>query len=287
MRGIRVFVGVVCAVVFMSGPVYAEPGGEAFVSTLKGMMADLKPTSRANSAAMRKAYAPRARTDMIRNRAGLKRALDTEEIATLPADPAALNITVRTKGYSPIAEKDLAHQEWYIAARPATLGLLMHVAAQVTSSPIEVTSLVRHLDYQRKLQRTNRNARTSVPTHAMGHAFDIALVNTPLKTAYEIRDVLRRMRRNGDLIFIGEIRQLVFHVVPTPARHDYYAALYEAYTLAPMRAADIPEMAAPAPRPVPAPPVMTAMTAGPRTDDPVLLVGMAVLLSGLLIRLRI
>jgi hypothetical protein len=60
----------------------------------------------------------------------------------------------------------------------------------------------------------------------MGLAFDIALVNTPLETVYEIRDVLRAMRDAGDLLFIGERRQLVFHVVPHPARLGHFHDVY-------------------------------------------------------------
>ena len=38
------------------------------------------------------------------------------------------------------------------------------------------------------LRSTNPNAITSVPMHTMGLAVDIALVNTPLATIYEIRE---------------------------------------------------------------------------------------------------
>jgi len=85
---------------------------------------------------------------------------------------------------------------------------------------------VRHGEYQESLRTTNANANTSVPMHTMGLAVDIALVNTPLKTAYEVRDVLRRMQRNGDILFIGERRQLVFHVVPHPSRLGYFTDVY-------------------------------------------------------------
>jgi hypothetical protein len=60
----------------------------------------------------------------------------------------------------------------------------------------------------------------------MGLAFDIALINTTLETVYEIRDVLRDMRDAGDLLFIGERRQLVFHVVPHPSRLGYFTDVY-------------------------------------------------------------
>jgi hypothetical protein len=104
--------------------------------------------------------------------------------------------------------------------------MLVEIASQVKSGPIEITSLVRHGEYQQSLRTTNANATTSVPMHTMGLAVDIALVNTPLKTAYEVRDVLRRMQRRGDVLFIGERRQLVFHVVPHPSRLGHFTDVY-------------------------------------------------------------
>jgi hypothetical protein len=113
---------------------------------------------------------------------------------------------------------------------------------------------VRHLDYQRALGQTNGNARTDVPTHAMGLAFDIALVNTPLDRVYEIRDVLRGMRDAGLLYFIGESRQLVFHVVPRQIWVGYYDAVQWALSVAPPAAAPpAPDIAAIMRRPIPAP----------------------------------
>jgi hypothetical protein len=62
--------------------------------------------------------------------------------------------------------------------------------------------------------------------HTMGLAFDIALVNTPLETVYEIRDVLQRMRDAREILFIGERKQLVFHVVPHPSRLGHFTHVY-------------------------------------------------------------
>jgi hypothetical protein len=63
--------------------------------------------------------------------------------------------------------------------------------------------------------------------HTMGLAFDIALINTPLETVYEIRDVLSAMQKAGDILVIGERKQLVFHVVPHPSRLGHFATVYE------------------------------------------------------------
>lgn len=231
--GLAVAVSLVCL------PALARPAGAdntAFVDALQSMMAELRPHSRRDAQLIRAEYRS---FETFRHRVDLEVAMMHDELAMLPEHTAPLNIILRLDGASPIAEKDLAHQEKYLGARPGALGLLMEIAAQVKSGPIEVTSLVRHLDYQRDLAGTNGNARTDVPTHAMGIAFDIALVNTPLSTAYELRDVLSYMRDAGRLYFIGESQQLVFHVVPTRAWLSYYEALHLASTTAP--AAPMPE----------------------------------------------
>ena len=147
-------------------------------------------------------------------------------LARLPDDPMRFNLSPRVSGLSPIGEKDLLNQSSYVAARPATIGALLTVASRVESGPIEITSLVRHSEYQDALRKTNANATTNVPMHTMGLAFDIAVVNTPLTRVYEIRDVLREMRDAGEILFIGERQQLVFHVVPHPSRLGYFTDVY-------------------------------------------------------------
>lgn len=207
---------------------------DEFVEMLQSMMAELRPQSQRDARAIKAAYRPLAGDTTFVNRGDLEAALELDELALIPEHTEPLNILLRLDGAHPIAEKDLQNQALYLGARPAALGLLYQIAARVASGPIEITSLVRHLKYQRALGATNGNARTDVPTHAMGMAFDIALVNTPLDRVYEIRDVLRAMRNAGSLYFIGESRQLVFHVVPSPGWIGYYEAIHWAKRFAPV-----------------------------------------------------
>jgi hypothetical protein len=128
----------------------------------------------------------------------------------------------------------------------------------VPSADLDVTSLVRHRDYQKSLARRNANARASVPTHTMGLAFDVSILNVPLSVAREIRDVLTRMSKDGDLFYIAERQQLVFHVVPAPKRRVFYAAVFETLTNVPRT--ELPEPPWPVPGSVPVP--MAPATAG-------------------------
>ena len=216
--------------VLVSAPGVAAAGqtkGGRFIRALDRIMVELGPQSARASKQIREAY--RAHLDLLvlDEYADLEVALRNGGLARLPHDPLRFNVTPRLEGPSPIGEKDLDRQVSYIAARSATIGALLEIASRVKSGPVEVTSLVRHTEYQGSLRSTNPNATTAVPMHTMGLAFDIALVNTPLETVKEIRDVLIGMRDAGEILFIGERRQLVFHVVPHPSRlghlHQVYA----------------------------------------------------------------
>jgi Family of unknown function (DUF5715) len=198
----------------------------AFLSAVNGMLADLAPTSLRSAIAIRETYRPFLDLLALNDFGQIQEGLDTGGLVPLPSDPEHLNVRVRLEGISPIGEMDMARQASYVSARPATIGCLLDVASRVKSGPIEVTSLVRHLGYQHQLRTMNANATDDVPTHALGMAFDIALVNTPLKTVLEIRDVLQQMAAAGDILAIAERHQLVFHVVPQPSRLGWYTEVY-------------------------------------------------------------
>jgi len=212
-----------------------------FIRAIDRMMVELAPQSSRASQSIKRAYRAHLSFLVLDQYDALADALNTGGLVPLPDDPR-FNVKPRVDGLFPIGEKDLDNQESYISARPATIGALLDVASRVKSGPIEVTSLVRHSEYQGALRKTNGNAVTSIPMHTMGLAFDIALVNTPLSRVYEIRDVLERMQADGDILFIGERQQLVFHVVPNPSRLGYFTDVYARALTAPM---DVPLEATP------------------------------------------
>ena len=222
-----VFVAVSLLVSVPASAVAQTTSQATFVRKLDRMMVELAPQNRRASHAIRDAYKKHLDLLVLDRYADLEGALFTGGLAPLPLDPR-FNLAPRLEGPFPIGEKDLSRQVSYVAARPATIGALLDIAARVKSGPVEVTSLVRHTEYQGALRSTNANATTSVPMHTMGLAFDIALVNTPIETVYEIRDVLLRMRNAGEILFIGERRQLVFHVVPHPSRLGHFTHVYTA-----------------------------------------------------------
>lgn len=233
---------------------------------LSRLMQSLAHESARGALEIRDSYDDHLELLFLKEYEAIEGALATGGLVPLPVDPR-FNLLPRLEGPHPIGEKDLDNQESYIAARPFTVGCLLEIASRVKSGPIEITSLVRHGEYQDALLRTNANARTEVPTHTMGLAVDIALINSPMETVTEIRDVLREMRDAGDLLFIGERNQLVFHVVPHPSRLGYFMDRYnEAVNASAIEKALIVPLAPRPPREAPpAPPGRR-----PRTVDLVL-----------------
>lgn len=197
-----------------------------FLAVVDEMISSWTARSVHAGAAIRDEYRPFIPLLALGHFDDIESGLATGGLVPLPQDVERFNVVIRRDGASPIGEKDLAHQDSYVSARPATIGCLLDVASRVKSGPIEVTSLVRHLDYQNELRATNLNATTDVPTHTLGVAFDIAIVNTPLATVRELQDVLRRMSEAGDILVVAEREQLVFHVVPQPSKLGWYTDVY-------------------------------------------------------------
>jgi hypothetical protein len=233
------------------------PEQERFMRALDFMMIAMGPESARDSKLIKDGYREHLDLLVLQKYDELAQALDNGGLAPLPDEPLRFNFSPRLSGAAPIGEKDLDNQASYIAARPATLGALMTLASRVKSGPIEVTSLVRHTEYQDALRESNGNANTSVPMHTTGLAFDVALLNTPLSRAYEIRDALRAMRDAGEILFIGERQQLVFHVVPHPSRLGYFTDVYTRAVTAAWAASGVPVAIPPVPPlPLPAPPTV-------------------------------
>jgi hypothetical protein len=208
-------------------PARAQRSSEAgYLTVVNNMLTKLAPASTQSALAIRESYRPFLDLLALNNFDQIEAGLANGGLVPLPADPERFNVRIRLEGVSPIGEMDMTRQASYVSARPATIGCLLDVASRVKSGPIEVTSLVRHLGYQQQLRMTNFNATDDVPTHALGMAFDIAMVNTPLKTVREISNVLQRMSAAGDILVIAERHQLVFHVVPQPSRLGWYTEVY-------------------------------------------------------------
>ena len=212
---------------------------------------ELRAQSRSDALTIKEVYRPLMDSTMFADEVELRRA--TEEGELVPLSSVELPaLQPRLWGHSPIAERDLENQALYVALRPAALGMLAEITSRVNHGPVEVTSAVRSEAYQRALSRGNSNANTDVPTHVMGYAVDIGLKYSTAETAKDLRRVLDEMRDAGDIYFIAERNQAVFHVVPVPERFAHFETIY-AQTLALQLLPPSEEEAAWEPSPVPEP----------------------------------
>jgi hypothetical protein len=160
-------------------PARAQRSSEAnYLTSVNTMLGRLAPASKESALAIRDSYRPFLDLLALDDFHQIEAGLANGGLVPLPNDPERFNVRVRLDGLSPIGEMDMSRQASYVSARAATIGCLLDVASRVKSGPIEVTSLVRHLGYQQQLRATNHNATDDVPTHALGMAFDIAMVNT-------------------------------------------------------------------------------------------------------------
>lgn len=201
------------------------PAGQAHVARLRALMRDLRSESAVHATAVQETYEPAVAESLIADRDALRAALDAGEIVAIPEGAEAYRVALRRSGPHQIAELDPASQPLYVAARPEVVGMLLDIGSRLESGTLDVTSLVRHAEYQRALALHNPNARTGVPTHAMGLAVDISVLHLTRAQAGALRDVLRDMAAEGTLHFVAEQRQLVFHVVPAAAAREAYREL--------------------------------------------------------------
>jgi hypothetical protein len=126
-----------------------------YLSIVDNLLSDTGPRSMHAAIDIRETYRPYVDLLALKDFDQIESGLANGGLVPLPVDTSRFNVRVRLDGTSPIAEKDLEHQVSYVSARAATIGCLLDVASQVKSGPVEVTSLVRHLDYQNELRSTS------------------------------------------------------------------------------------------------------------------------------------
>lgn len=162
----------------------------------------------------------------------LQAAWKNGRIKTLPNASAKLGVNIRTTSKSPIAERDLKNRQWYMGSEPATLGCLLYIAYELRQLqgnafvPLETNSLVRHLKYQDALGGRNTNARTQLPTHALGKAFDLPRTNLNRQQERDLTFILEDLESLGLLGWILEGAQRTIHVVPNPEYQGFFAGVY-------------------------------------------------------------
>ncbi|MFZ2149994.1 MAG: transglycosylase SLT domain-containing protein [Minisyncoccia bacterium] len=155
-------------------------------------------------------------------------------------EPDYFGFKLRTSGNGPIAEKDLENQELYLQNSPAAHGALLTVAFETRRLhvklypkeefvPLDVTSLVRHLEYQELLKKGKIvNARTAFPTHTSGQVFDVSYLYLPKGERRCLTFILEDLEHYGYLSFIEEVTgSRTFHVTVSPSSRQFFSQVFE------------------------------------------------------------
>lgn len=199
---------------------------QRILASVVQMLASLKAISKSAFDQIESLYKPKQDQMAFLDREALSTAIKNSVLVPLPEHPERFNIRPRLVGRARIAEKDPDHVELYMASRPYVIGCMMELGDRVKSGPIDLTGLTRSVQYQGWLAGTNKNAVTRFPAHTLAIAFDIGLLNTPANTALEIRRVLDQMAQEGKILYIAEVNQVSFHVVPLPDTEQYFTKVY-------------------------------------------------------------
>jgi hypothetical protein len=174
--------------------------------------------------------------------ADLDAACETGWLVDVPNDPQGLGVSVRTRGRSPVGEREpnpVLRAKLHRLAKPAA-GLLYRIAAHLRSIegnafvPVEVTSLVRPWSYQRRLMVTNPNAdviKAGVPpTHVFGLAFDIPRIDLGPRRERLLESYLADLAESGKIVYFKEGRgQSTFHVLALPAANSEFEADFHTF----------------------------------------------------------
>ncbi len=118
----------------------------------------------------------------------------------------------------------------YRYLRPWANLLLERLASQFRArfgQPLRVTSLVRTVDYQRRLARRNGNAAAAsgpkASVHLTGACLDISKKGMTRRQQDWVRNVLHQLRSKKYLYAIEEFQQPTFHVLVLRRYEDYVA----------------------------------------------------------------
>ncbi len=154
-------------------------------------------------------------------------------------DPDYFGFLLRRTGFDSLGEMDPDHRENYLSASPSALGTLLTIAFETrrmhqalhphgeTFFPIEVTGLVRPLDYGAKAGHAFGTGKAHFDALCSGQAFAISLANLPPGERECLRFVLDDIGWLGYLGFVEESPGSGTIVVGcSPSSRDFFADVY-------------------------------------------------------------
>ncbi len=154
-----------------------------------------------------------------------------KSLARVIDKPPYFGFQLRTAGNNAIGSWDMKNQTHYMQAAPSALGTLAYIsfetrrlfdAMKVKNEkfvPLEVTSLVRPLDFQ-------ESEETGIPAHCTGQVFDIAYDFLPPHEKECLDFVLDDIGWDGYLGFVQESGGMM-HIGCSPSARDFFIKVYE------------------------------------------------------------
>jgi hypothetical protein len=155
-------------------------------------------------------------------------------------DDKFFGFSLRRTGTRAIAADDLANQEYYLQAAPASIGAIAYIAYETRRlheamnpkgekwMPLEITALVEPLDYEERQARKHGSGRPEPPAHCTGLVFDIDYGNLPPRQREALEFVLTDMGWDGYLGFVRDSSlTTTYHIGPAPTARDFFSKVYE------------------------------------------------------------
>ncbi|MDD5626784.1 MAG: DUF5715 family protein [Patescibacteria group bacterium] len=152
-------------------------------------------------------------------------------LVQLPNNPDYFGFLVRND----VGKKDPNNRKLYEQISKEAAGAIIYIAYETRRlveasggkfTPLEITSLVRTLAYQKILSRSNVNARIELPTHCSGMAFDISYKNISSHERECLKFILDDLEWAGALDATMEsLRSMTFHIGVAPAYKDFFSKI--------------------------------------------------------------
>ena len=129
------------------------------------------------------------------------------------------------------------HKEYYLQASAPAVGALAYVAFETRRLfemaypgrkwvPLEVTALVRALEYQGRLHGDYGVSRTTLPSHCAGEVFDLSYRYMSEEEYRCLLFILEDIGNDGYLSYIVESENC-FHVVHSPSSASFFSEIYQ------------------------------------------------------------
>ncbi len=162
----------------------------------------------------------------------LKSKIKSGELVVIPQDPEKYGFKLRIEGSGMIAELDKANVKNYIATRKETAGALLWISQELKKLRasngflLDVTSVSRTEEYQKKLTKKNTTATKELSFHVLARAFDIAKNALTADQQRDLLFILDELDSTGMISWIPENNAYHIVVAPDDKAQEFFTRIY-------------------------------------------------------------